>query len=255
VLVAGSVIGYLVLHKPPPPPVLVKDPVDKPPVVGVKDPPVEDTVAKKATEWYAAWFKLSQELDYDDFKPGDATLAERVNKHLQLMKDDAPTRQPDVYEWFDRQTTKAETQFNRLSGSGEEKRAAASTIVKWYDVVMASAKGVDFLKRQMDSAAKFQKDVKQIASYKGSVTLKIFVGPLTSEITRLTTGGKAVVLKDRFGPLMVSGVEIGDIEMEFSHPTQGKRTEKISSSQLKDGKTYQINGNIKDAKLRVAELP
>jgi serine/threonine protein kinase len=254
VLVAGSVIGYLVLHKPPPTPVVVKEPADtKPPPVIIKETPVEDPAAKKASEWYGAWFKLAQELDFDDWKSGDATLAERINRHLQLMKTEAPLRGPDIHDWFDRQTTKAETVF-RLSGSGEEKRAVASNIVKWYDVVMASAKDIDVLKRQMDSAAKFQKDLKQIASYKGSVTLKILVGPY-AEVTRLTTGGKAVTLKDRFGPLMVGGIEIGDLEIEFSHPTLGKRIEKIAAAQLRDGKTYQINGNMKDAKLRVAELP
>jgi serine/threonine protein kinase len=253
VIVAGSAIGYMALHKPPPPPV-VKDPgTEKPPVV-IKETPVEDPAAKKASEWYSGWFKLAQELDYDDWKPGDATLAERINQHLKLLKTDAPLRQPDVHDWFDRQTTKAETQFGRLSGSAEEKRVVASNIVKWYDVVMASAKDVDFLKRQMDGAVKFQKDVKLVANYKGSVTLKILVGPF-AEVTRLTTGGKAVTLKDPFGPMMVAGIEIGDIEIEFSHPSLGKRTEKIGAAQLKDGKTYQINGSMKDAKLKVAELP
>jgi hypothetical protein len=255
VLVAGSAIGYLILHKPPPTPPVVKDPGDgKPPPVVIKETPVEDPAAKKASEWYSGWFKLAQELDFDDWKPGDATLAARINKQLQQMNTDAPLRQPDVHDWFDRQTTKAEYQFGRLSGSGEEKRAVASNIVKWYDVVMASAKDIDFLKRQMDGAAKFQKDVKQIASYKGSVTLKILVGPF-AEVTRLTTGGKPVALKDRFGPMMVGGVEIGDLEIEFFHPELGKRTEKILAGQLKDGKTYQMNGNMKDAKLRFAELP
>ncbi len=254
VLVAGGVIGYLALKKPPATTTIAKDPADTKPPVIIKETPGEDPAAKKASEWYSGWFKLAQELDFDDWKPGDATLAERINQHLRLLKTDAPLRQPDIHDWFDRQTTKAEAQFGRLSGSGEEKRAVASTIVKWYDVVMASAKDVDFLKRQMDGAAKFQKDVKQIASYKGSVTLKILVGPF-AEITRLTTGGKAVALKERFGPMMVAGIEIGDLEIDFNHPTLGKRTEKIAAAQLKDGKTYQINGGMKDAKLRVAELP
>jgi hypothetical protein len=254
VIVAGSAIGYLAFRKPYDPPVVVKDPgTEKPPVV-IKETPVEDPAAKKASEWYSAWFKLAQELDFDDWKPGDATLAERINQHLKLLKTDAPIRQPDVHDWFDRQTTKAETQFSRLSGSGEEKRVVASNLVKWYDVVMASAKDVDFLKRQMDGAAKVQKDAKLIANYKGSVTLKILVGPF-AEVTRLTTGGKAVTLKDPFGPMMVAGIEIGDLEIEFSHPSLGKRTEKIGAAQLKDGKTYQINGNMKDAKLLVEELP
>ena len=85
--------------------------------------------------------------------------------------------------------------------------------------------------------------------------VRAFLRLVHAEVTRLTTGGKAVTLKDRFGPLMVGGIEIGDLEIEFSHPTLGKRIEKIAAAQLRDGKTYQINGNMKDAKLRVAELP
>jgi len=253
VLVAGGVIGFLALKKPPPP-VVIKDPNPQPPVVITNPPPVEDTAGKKAAEWYTAWIKLAEVLDYEDWKAGDAGQAERVNKHLLALKSEAPLRQSDIYDWFDRQTGKAETQVGRLGGGGEEKRAAASRIVAWYDTIQGAAKGVDFLKRQMDSAAKLRGDAARIANYKGSFTLKIFVGPY-AEITKLKRDGKDVAVTQRVTPLILGNLEIGEFEIELSHPTLGKKVEKIGEKQLKDGKTYQISGRIQDAKLRVTELP
>jgi hypothetical protein len=69
VLVAGSVIGYLVLKKPPTTTTVVNNPGDTKPPVIIKETPVEDPAIKKASEWYSGWFKLAQELDFDDWKP------------------------------------------------------------------------------------------------------------------------------------------------------------------------------------------
>jgi predicted Ser/Thr protein kinase len=252
---AGGIIAYLMTHKPkaPDPVVVVKEP---PPTTKepVKEPPPEDTASKKAAEWYSAWYKLAQELDYDDWKPGDASLASRINQHLQSIKSEAPLHQPDIHDWFDRQTTKAETNFARLSGSAPEKRVAASRIVAWYDAVMAAAKGIDFLKKEMEGANKVRAEVNQVANYKGSFSLRILMFPF-AEVKRLTTGGKDFPLKQRITPTVIGGIEIGDIEVELSHPQFGTRIQKIPSSELKDGKTYLISGDLEHGKIRCAELP
>jgi serine/threonine protein kinase len=248
---AGGAIYYLMTHRPKQTDaVVIKDPA---PTVIIKDPvPLpEDTAGKKAAAWYNTWFELSGLIDYDDWKAGDATLTDRVNKHLLLLKSDAPQRGPDVHDWFDRQTTKAETQFSRMAA--DEKRQTASRMVAWYDALMASMKGIDSLKRQLDSSAKFRAEVNKIANYKGSFTLKILVGPF-AEVTRLSTGGKEYPLKQRATPLMIGPVEIGDVEVEL---TLGgvKKVEKIPAGQLKDGRVYELTGRLQDAKLRVKELP
>jgi predicted Ser/Thr protein kinase len=252
VLVAGGVIGFMAM-RPQPKPVVVEKPPPVNPNPNVVIAP-EDTAGKKAAEWYAEWIKLSEALDYDEWKPGEAGLAARVNKHLLTLKADAPLRQPDVYDWFDRQTNKVETQVGRLGGAGEEKRSTASHIVAWVDMIQAAGKGVDYLKRPIDGATKPRADAARIANYKGSFTLKIFVGPY-AEITKLTRNGKDVPLSQKVTPLTLGGLEIGDFEIELTHPTLGKRVEKISEKQLKDGKSFQISGRIQDAKLRVTELP
>jgi len=252
VVVAGGVIAFLVTrpHKK----VVVNDPKPLPPVVINTPPPVEDTAGRKAAEWYTAWIKLTESLDFDDWKAGDALLVDHANKHLLALKAEAPLRQSDVYDWFDRQTTKAENQVGRLSGGGEEKRGNAARLVAWYDTILGAAKGVDFLKRQMDSAGKLRADAARIASYKGSFTLRIFVGPY-AEVTRLTRNGKDVPLSQRVTPLTLSGLEIGDFEIELTHPTLGRKVETVGEKQLKDGKSYQVSGRFQDAKLRVTELP
>jgi hypothetical protein len=248
VVVAGSAIAYLATrdHSKP----AVND--AKPPII-INNPPMEDTAVRKAVEWYSGWIRLAQSLDYDDWKPGEAGLLERANKHLQTLNAQAPLKQPDVYDWFDRQETKVETLLGRLGG-GEDRRATAARIVAWSDMIKGVGKGSDFLKRPLESLGKTRADAARIANYKGSVTLRLFIGPY-AEVTKLTRNGAEIPLTQRATPLVLGGLEIGDFEIEFSNPQLGKKVEKIGEKQLKDGKVYQISGRFQDAKLRVQELP
>jgi hypothetical protein len=254
VVVAGGAIAYLALKKPPPPPAVVKDPADTkpPPVVVVKDPPSEDPAAKAAVAWWNAWGGLAEALEFDFWKAGDAALPARVNKHLLALKSDAPARETDIRLWFNGQTGKADDELRAVRNSKDA--GAAGKLVSWCDTVLASLKDVDFLKRSAESAQKTREAAAQIANYKGSFTLKVFVGPF-GEITKLSSSGKELPLKQRITPLMIGPIEIGDVEVEISHPQLGKKVVKIPAAQLKDGKTYQVSGNMQDAKLRTSELP
>jgi hypothetical protein len=251
VLGGGGFIAWQ-QFKPKPPVIVIKDPPPKDPDLGKKDPPPEDLAGKKAAEWFNAWGSLAESLDFDFWKPGDATLAERVNKHLVAMKADASGREGDVRFWFGKQTDKSEEALKDVRSNRDA--AAAGRLVGWCDTFMGSLKGVEFLTRYQQQTQKTRDAAAQIANYKGSVTLKILVGPF-AEVTKLTTGGKDFPLKQRVTPLMIGGIEIGDLEVEVTHPQLGKKVEKIPASQLKDGKVYEVTGNIKDAKLRMRELP
>lgn len=252
VLVAGGVIAYLVTRKPPapPPPVVIKEP--PPPPVVIKETPPEDTAGRKAAEWFNAWGNLAEALDFDFWKPGDAALSTRVNKHLQAMKAEAPNRETDVKFWFNTETNKAEDVLRDLKNNRDP--GAASHLVGWCETAVAGIRGVDSLKRYGDSIQKTHDAAVVIANYKGSVTLKILVGPF-AEVTRLTTGGKDFPLKQKATPMMIGPIEIADLEVEFTHPQFGKKTEKIAASQLKDGKVYELTGRFQDGKLRLKELP
>jgi len=249
VVIGGGTIAWLTL-KPKPPVIVIKDP-PKDPNGGIKDPPPEDVAGKKAAEWFNAWSSLAESLDFDFWKPGDATLADRINKHIVAMKADAPNREGDARFWFGKQIDKAEDALKDVRNSRDA--ATAGRLVVWCDTFMGSVKGIDFLKRYAEQSQKTRDAAALIANYKGSVTLKILVGPF-AEITRLTTGGKDFPLKQRVTPLMIGGIEIGDVEVEFTHPTLGKKVEKIPGSKLKDGKIYEVTGTLKSA-LRVKELP
>jgi hypothetical protein len=252
VVVGGGTIAWLVLKPKPDPVIVVKDPPKDPNGGVIKVPVPEDPVGKKAAEWFNAWGSLAESLDFDFWKAGDAKLAERVNAHLVALKADAPAREADVRFWFGKQTDKSEDALKEARGSRDA--AAAGKLVGWCDTFLASLKGVDYLSRYQQQTQKTRDAAALIANYKGSVTLKILVGPF-AEVTRLTTGGKAFPLKQPQTPLMIGGIEIGDLEVEFTHATLGKKVEKIPASQLKDGKVYELTGNLKDAKLRVKELP
>jgi hypothetical protein len=248
VVVAGGVIAFLVLKKPPPPPV-VNNP-DKPPTVIVKDPPSEDPAAKAAVAWWNAWGGLAESLDYDFWKAGDAGLPARINKHLLALKAEAPERDADVRFWFNGQTGKAEEAVKELKNSRDA--SAAGRLVSWCDTLLASLKGVDSLKRYSELTQRTRDAAALIANYKGSFTLKVMVLPFV-EVSKLTSGGKELPLKQRSTPLMIGPIEIGDVEVELSHPQLGKKVVKIPSAQLKDGKTYQITGDIQGAQLRTTE--
>jgi predicted Ser/Thr protein kinase len=254
VLIAGGVIGYLVTHRPKPPDRVVKDPTPPKDPAPPKDPtpPVEDTAAKAAAAWYSDWGSLSESLDFDFWKPGDATLAPRMNKHLQAMKAEAPQRDTDVKLWFNFQTSKGEDALREVKSSRDA--AAAGRLVGWSDAMLGTLRGIDALKRYSDATQKTRDAAAGIANYKGSITLKVLVGPY-GEITRLTTDGKDFPLKQRLTPIMIGGIVIGDLEVEITHPQLGKKVERIPASQLRDGRTYQISGRMQDAKLRWTELP
>ena len=250
VLAAGGVIAWLVLRPGPkpvdPPPVVIKEP----PVI-IKEPPPEDVAGKKAFEWFNAWGPLAESLDYDFWKPGDAALGDRVHKHLLALKTDAPQRDTDVRLWFQLQTGKADDALRDVRSNRDV--AAAGKLVGWCKTILAAVTEVETLKRYSEQIQKTRDAAALIADYKGSVTLKILVFP-AAEITKLTAGGKEISLKQRATPAMIGPIEIADLEVEFTHGG-AKRVEKIPASQLKDGKTYQINGRLQDAKLKVLELP
>jgi len=250
VVAAGGAIAFLVLHKPPPAPPI--DNGNKPPVVVIKDPPTEDPTAKAAAAWWNAWGGLAESMDFDFWKAGDAGLPARVNKHLAAMKAEAPQRDADVRFWFNGQTGKAEETLRDLRSSKDA--GAAGKLVSWCDTLLASLKDVDSLKRYADSTQKTRDAAALIANYKGSFTLKVLVLPFV-EVTKLTSGGKELPLKQRATPVMIGPIEIGDVEVELAHPQLGKKVVKIPSAQLKDGKTYQITGDIREAKLRTSESP
>src|SRR4030095_10715060 len=181
----------------------------------------------------------------------DATLGERVKKHLQALKSDAPQRDTDVRLWFQLQTGKADDALRDVRGNRDV--AAAGKLVGWCATILGALTEVEALKRYSDQVQKTRDAAATIANYKGSVTLKIIVLPY-AEITRLTTGGKEFALKQRATAIMLGQIEISELEVEFTNG-QTKRVEKIPASQLKDGKTYQITGRMQDAKLKVLELP
>jgi hypothetical protein len=214
--------------------------------------PVEDKTAKLESAWRSAWLEIRDAMDFDDWKPGDAALAEKARKTLTTLVSDAPLREPDVREWFSSQADKAESRLSRFSGGLDEKRAAAGRLVGWADALAAAGKDLDFLKRPLDSIAKSRAEAARIADYKGSFTLTILVGPY-AEITKLARAGKDVPLAQRATPLVLPGLEIGDYEIELAHPKLGKKSVKLAAAQLKDGRGVLVSGRLQDAQLRVSE--
>jgi hypothetical protein len=193
-------------------------------------------------------------INYDDWEPGDAMLPGRINSHLASMTVDAPLREGDIQDWITGQTGKAEAQVRQIRGTLDEKRMAASRAVAWCDMIATAVKGIESLKKPLESAAKTRAAAVMIADAKGRFTLKIVVGPF-AEVTRLARNGQEIPLTQRTTPLVIRELEIGDFEVELSHSRFGKKMERIPASRFKDGKTYLLSGKMEVAGLRVTELP
>ena len=166
---------------------------------------------------------------------------------------DAPYREGEVISWFTEQVEKAESSLQNIPTGMEERRATASKIVGWCDTILAAGKGLDSIQQATDPAP-IRARAAQIADFKGSFTLQILVGPY-AEVTKLVRNDKDVPLAQRFTPLVVGNLEIGDYVIELSHPQHGKKVERLAAKDLKNGKAYLLSGRIQDGKLKVGELP
>ncbi len=259
-LVAGGAIAALFARpKPEGPPVVQPGPGPTPGPEANPRPPEpgpEASAAQRAEAWYGDWQKVRAPLDYDDWKAEDADLPGRVAAHLATLAAEAPRRVTDVSDWFEAQTVRAQGALQGLPAEIQKRREAAARLVGWCDAAAAAGRGLEALKPALATASQLRASAATIANYRGSFTLKIVVGPF-AELTRLARDGQALALpSQRFTPISALGpLQIGDYELELSHPQLGKKIEKIGAGQLRDGGTYRLSGHLADPKLTFTPLP
>ena len=249
VLAALAGGGYLLLNRPEPPvPVVVEPPPKPPPDPG---PSPAEIAARKQQEWLRSWLALREALDVQRYRPGDGGLKPRATELLSRMESDAALSDRGIVtDWLNREAREAVQAIAALRRDRDE----ATRLLGWCDLFLAAAEGVDDLTGAAREIAQSRDDAAAVANYRGSFTLKLAVGPY-AEVVRLAREGKEVSLAQRFTPLVISDLEIGEYVLELSHPKHGKKTVTISPDRLREGKTVLVGGRMRDASLRVTELP
>jgi serine/threonine protein kinase len=265
-LVAAAAGAFVMLRKPEPPPappptppaVLVPTPPAPVPPPSSPAPPVPDPAElqrkeKEAREqkWISDWLALRPKLAFERWTAADAALGASAADLLKRMEADANVRDVvDATEWVEGQTRSV---LQQAQGLGKD-RALALKVVGWCDALGPALKGSERLGFAADQAGAARTAAAKVAAFRGSVTLRLLVGPW-AEVVRVTREGKDVALAAKATPLVVPNVEIGDLEVELSHPQHGRKVEKIPAAKLKDGKTYVLSGRMQDPALRLEERP
>jgi predicted Ser/Thr protein kinase len=261
VLIAAVAGGFVMLRKPPSappptaPPVAVVPAPPPPPPPGPAAPDPEELKRREKEDreqkWINEWLGIRQKVNFDFWAPGDAALGPKAVELLGKLDADASVRDvADETEWLMNQ---ARTVLRQAQSLGTD-RAQALKVVGWCDVMGPALKGSPKLASASGMVEQSRTIAAKIASFRGSVTLKLFVGPF-AEVVRVSREGTNLTLAAKATPLVVPNVEIGDFEVELSHPQHGKKVEKIPASKLKDGKTYVLSGRLQDAQLRLTEQP
>ena len=95
-----------------------------------------------------------------------------------------------------------------------------------------------------------------VVSYRGAVNLRMYITPYAT-LQNYSVGGRMMVkggsrvdplfpLPDEglCTPLILSGMEIGDLTLDFLHPEYGRYSLRIPAERLEDGKDYLISGSF-----------
>ena len=251
-LIAGGVMMFRKPDPPPPAPPAVINPPTPPPGPAAPDPEEVKRREREAREqkWINDWLGIRQKLNFDFWTPGDAALGAKTTELLGKLDAEASVRDAaDESEWVINQ---ARSVLQQAQSLGKD-RDRALKVVGWCDLMTPAMKGSPKLASGLALVEQSRGIAAKIAAFKGSVTLKLFVGPF-AEVLKVTRDGAPLALSAKSTPLVIPNVEIGDFEVELQHPQHGKKAHKIPASTLKDGKTYVLSGQLKDA-LRLTEQP
>ena len=257
VVAAAAVAAFVVLGRDSGKPPVVNGGTVKPPTDPVKPPATppptaEDLRKQREEKWENDWREMRNELGLGLWKPENDTVAGRTNEHLALLEEHAPSYRSDVLDWFEKQVAEADRDLRKPGGTLEERRALGGHIDTWCGVILRGLEGSDLLAKVALEAARIRDAAMSMASYTGSFTLRIFVGPF-AKVERLVRDGEEVKVAQPYTPLTLSKLPIGNYVVVLSHPKLGKKTVELKSDGLSDGKTYLLSGTLQDPK--VTELP
>jgi len=106
-----------------------------------------------------------------------------------------------------------------------------------------------------------------VADYRGTVTVRIYITPYATVQNfsvgdhSMVEGGKKVDSlfplegDDLSTPLVLRGMEIGNLSLEIAHPKYGVHTILVPAEKLENGKDYLISGSFDQPESIELRLP
>ncbi len=197
------------------------------------------------------WTSLRPLLAREGWEPGRAGAAAKAKGLLRDFAGDKQDRAvAEAEAWIAAQLEPVEAAVRALRRAEPADRSRAAKDAAW---LLATEGVVGGPLAERFRAAADRASV--VASYRGGFRLKISAGPW-AEVTRFAREGKDLELPARETPLVVPGeLEIGDYEVELAHPRLGRRTRRIAASELQEGKTYLLSGDLEEGTTTLRLLP
>ena len=198
------------------------------------------------------WKQTMPLLAYETWSKGDAELPKRSNALLGRYLSKDASREAVTARWFSGEIERARGSYRQGKRSPEQQVAVARQICSWCEALSASVSGIAGLQDVTKAVETLRAEAE--VQTRGSFALQIAPLPF-AQISRMTCDGRIVAFPKYETPFKMAKLEIGDYEIELTHPDLGKKSLKIGAKELKDGRTYLITGKMSDAGLKIAELP
>lgn len=200
------------------------------------------------------WSSLQPLLVRDAALPARAAI--RARTLLRDQAGDGLEREvKDALSWFSSQLGPVEAKIRSYARTNPGDRRRAQEDAAW---CRACEQALETVPGAAEMLARFRTAGLQaagIATYRGAFRLKISASPW-AEVTRLVREGIEIPLPIRETPLVIPGeLEIGDFEIELSHPRLGRRTRRILATELQEGKTFLLSGDLEEGTITLRLSP
>ncbi len=195
---------------------------------------------------------------FDEYRP---KLVEEAKRNLGEMSD------LDVISWIEKESSGIpETLWAK--GEWVAQKSEAVRIRQWCESLLEiiEEKGEAFSEVRSQLQEAWNRFL-VVADYRGTVTVRVYITPYAT-IENLSVGNHSMVEggkkvdslfaldgEDLSTPLILRGMEIGDISLEVSHPKYGAHTIRVPGEKLENGREYLISGSFNQPESIELRLP
>ncbi|MBI4565964.1 MAG: serine/threonine protein kinase [Planctomycetes bacterium] len=257
-LVAAIAVGYVATRSESNAQPLTKGDMATPPArpPDKKPDPLPVDKEKVKGEWSSTWNDFSAKIDFDQWKPQDAELADKINLHLREASAifttlEIPfvmgTQVKDTLAYHVQRIGKKTKEIANDSKIWAKNQAFAKRAVDWSDMMSKAIRGIPQLVSLLDPLEELRADGATVTGYKGTVTLRIAAYPF-AHVMLTKKDGAEVALATKETPLTVVNLEVGDYRLVLKHADHKDVQLAIEGKDLQGGKTYLIAGRMDDPK-------
>ncbi len=202
------------------------------------------------------WDALRPLLARDGWKSANAPLAEKAGG---LFTDWAKSGDKEALQgalaWVETERKAARLRLETLNRSRAADRDAAEGERAWSTAMLRVLGSLSEGRLEAAELKLLSGEAAKLAGFKGTFRLRIAVAPW-ARVQSLARGGVATPLENSETPLLVPGtLELGDYEIELSHPRFGTRKKALAEADLAAGKTYLLSGSMETGEFSLTLSP